>query len=89
MIIEGSWIPKDHVDAQVEWFYKDLGIDDVYFQTETPEAIKSHITSLYAAKVAASAREDKRQEIRLDMEATDHATYIEEERRVGKSVDQV
>ncbi|OBT62644.1 NAD-specific glutamate dehydrogenase [Pseudogymnoascus sp. 23342-1-I1] len=77
LIIEGSWIPKDHVDAQVEWFYKDLGIDDVYFQTETPEAIKSHITSLYAAKVAASAREDKRQEIRLDMEATDHAIYID------------
>ncbi|OBT52925.1 NAD-specific glutamate dehydrogenase [Pseudogymnoascus sp. 24MN13] len=77
LITEGSWIPADHIDAQVEWFYKDLGIDDVYFQTETPEAIKSHITSLYAAKVAASAREDKRQEIRLDMEATDHAIYID------------
>ena len=77
MIIEGSWIPKDHIDDQVDWFYKDLGIDDVYFQTETPEAIKSHITSLYAAKVAASAREEQRQEIRLDMEATDHAIYID------------
>jgi glutamate dehydrogenase len=41
------------------------------------DAIVSHITSLYAAKIAAFAREDKRQEIRLDMEATDHAIYID------------
>jgi glutamate dehydrogenase len=33
--------------------------------------------SLYAAKVAAFAREDKREEIRLDMEAQDHAIYID------------
>lgn len=54
-----------------------MGIDDVYFQTESPDAITSHITSLYAAKVAASAREDKREEIRLDMEGADHAIYID------------
>ena len=40
-------------------------------------AIASNITSLYAAKVAAFAREDKRQDIRLDMEAEDHAIYID------------
>lgn len=39
--------------------------------------IASQITSLYAAKVAALAREDKREEIRLDMEAEDHAIYID------------
>lgn len=33
--------------------------------------------SLYAAKVAAFSREDKREEIRLDMEAEDHAIYID------------
>lgn len=77
LIRAGSWIPDDKVDSQVEWFYNDLAIDDVYFQTENPEAIQSHITSLYAAKVAAAARHDKRQEIRLDMEATDHAIYID------------
>jgi glutamate dehydrogenase len=41
------------------------------------EAIASNITSLYAAKIAAFAREDKKQEIRLDMEASDHAIYID------------
>ena len=73
----GAWIPEALVDEQIEWFYNDLGIDDVYFQTESVDAIASHITSLYAAKIAAFAREDKRQEIRLDMEAADHAIYID------------
>lgn len=76
-ITKGGWIPDALVDAQVQWFYNELGIDDVYFQAENPEVIANHITSLYAAKVAAFAREDKREEIRLDMEASDHAIYID------------
>jgi glutamate dehydrogenase len=40
-------------------------------------SIGSNIHSLYAAKVAAYARDDKEVEIRLDKEATDHAMYID------------
>src|ERR1700759_2330140 len=40
-------------------------------------SIASHIHSLYAAKVAAYARDDKQVEIRLDKEASDHAVYID------------
>src|SRR4051812_23979928 len=65
------------VEEQVTWFYHRLGIDDAYFQIETPDVITGHITSLYAAKLAAFSREDKREEIRLDMEASDHAIYID------------
>ncbi|KAK3379756.1 Glutamate/Leucine/Phenylalanine/Valine dehydrogenase-domain-containing protein [Lasiosphaeria ovina] len=72
-----QWIPETLIDAQIVWFYNELGIDDVYFQVENPQVIANHITSLYAAKVAAFSREDKREEIRLDMEATDHAIYID------------
>jgi glutamate dehydrogenase len=72
-----SWIPENLIDEQIEWFYNTLGIDDVYFQLEGVDAIASNITSLYAAKIAAFAREDKKQEIRLDMEASDHAIYID------------
>jgi len=74
---ESGWIPEAVIDAQLAWFYNELGIDDVYFQLEIPEVIANHITSLYAAKVAAYSREDKREEIRLDMEASDHAIYID------------
>ncbi|KAK0630569.1 NAD-specific glutamate dehydrogenase [Bombardia bombarda] len=77
LITKSKWIPDDLVDTQIAWFYSDLGIDDVYFQVENPEVIANHITSLYAAKVAAFSREDKREEIRLDMEASDHAIYID------------
>lgn len=40
----------------------------------------NHVLSLYAAKVAAYARQDKRLEIRLDKEAEDHAVYIDTSR---------
>lgn len=76
-LLQAGWIPEAIVDQQISWFYNDLGIDDVYFELETSDAIVSSITSLYAAKIAAFAREDKREEIRLDMEATDHAIYID------------
>ncbi len=77
IVDEKGFIPPDFVESETNWFYAELGIDDMYFSTETAEAIASHIHSLYAAKVAAYARDDKRLEIRLDKEATDHAVYID------------
>jgi glutamate dehydrogenase len=40
-------------------------------------SVVNHIHSLYAAKVAAYARDDKMPDIRLDKEAADHAVYID------------
>lgn len=77
LIEEKGFIPPDFISAEVDWFYNMLGIDDMYFQTETVDAIVSHILSLYAAKIAAYARDDKVLQIRLDKEAADHAVYID------------
>jgi glutamate dehydrogenase len=33
-----NFIPDDFVESETKWFYDELGIDDMYFQTETPEA---------------------------------------------------
>ncbi|KAF1963378.1 NAD-dependent glutamate dehydrogenase [Byssothecium circinans] len=74
---EKGFVPPDFVETETSWFYNELGIDDMYFATETVDAIVNHIHSLYAAKVAAYARDDKRLEIRLDREAKDHAVYID------------
>jgi glutamate dehydrogenase len=74
---EKGFIPPEFVETETNWFYNELGIDDMYFQTETVEAIVNHILSLYAGKVAAYARDDKKLEIRLDKEASDHAVYID------------
>ncbi|KAL2124443.1 hypothetical protein VTJ04DRAFT_808 [Mycothermus thermophilus] len=76
-IQKNGWIPEGLIDEQISWFYNELGIDDVYFQVENPVVVANHITSLYAAKVASYTREDKQEEIRLDMEASDHAIYID------------
>ncbi|KAN0076061.1 Glutamate/Leucine/Phenylalanine/Valine dehydrogenase domain containing protein [Elaphomyces granulatus] len=72
-----GFFPSDFVVSETTWFYDMLGIDDMYFQTESVESIVTHILSLYAAKVAAYARDDKRLEIRLDKEDEDHAVYID------------
>lgn len=76
-IEEKGFIPPEFVESETNWFYNELGIDDMYFQTETVPAIVNHILSLYAGKVAAFARDDGRLEIRLDKEAVDHAVYID------------
>ena len=77
LIEEKGFLPSEFVQSETDWFYNSLGIDDMYFQTESVEAIVSHILSLYAAKIAAYARDDKKLEVRLSKEATDHAVYID------------
>ncbi|KAF1919346.1 Glutamate/Leucine/Phenylalanine/Valine dehydrogenase-domain-containing protein [Ampelomyces quisqualis] len=72
-----GFMPSELVEGETRWFYDQLGIDDMYFATETVEAIVNHIHSLYAAKIAAYARDDKMPDIRLDKEAADHAVYID------------
>ncbi|KAF8455771.1 glutamate/leucine/phenylalanine/valine dehydrogenase [Kalaharituber pfeilii] len=72
-----GFIPSDLVESETQWFYSALGIDDLYFRSESVDSIVNHILSLYAGKVAAFSRDDKRLEIRLDREAEDHAVYID------------
>ena len=77
LIEEKGFLPAEFIASETEWFYNTLGIDDMYFSTETVEAIASNILSLYAAKLAAYARDDKKLEVRLAKEASDHAMYID------------
>lgn len=35
---EKGFIPGDIIEQETEWFYNDLGIDDMYFATESVEA---------------------------------------------------
>lgn len=77
MLEEKAFIHPDMLEAETEWFYSKLGIDDQYFQTETVDSIVSAIMSLYAGKIAAYARDNGEMEIRLDREQPDHAIYID------------
>ena len=80
LIEDKGFLPQEFVASETEWFYKELGIDDMYFSTESVDAIASNVLSLYAAKIAAYARDDKKLEIRLSKEDTDHAVYIDTSR---------
>ena len=77
LIEDKGFLPADFIASETEWFYNSLGIDDMYFATEAVEAVASNILSLYAAKLAAYARDDKKLEIKLAKEAFDHAVYID------------
>jgi glutamate dehydrogenase len=77
MLEEKGFIPPEFIQTETEWFYTSLGIDDMYFKYELVDAITNHILSLYAGKIAAYSRDDKRVEIRLDREEEDHAVYID------------
>ena len=35
---EKGFIPPDFVESETTWFYNELGIDDMYFATETVDA---------------------------------------------------
>lgn len=72
-----GFIPEALIESETRWFYSNLGIDDSYFAAESVENIVSNIHSLYAAKVAAYARDDKQLIIRLAREEEDHAVYID------------
>lgn len=48
---------------------------DMYFRSESVDTIANHILALYAGKVAAYSRADKRLEIRLDREAPGKAHH--------------
>lgn len=72
-----GFIPEGLIENETKWFYHNLGIDDSYFAYESVNNIVSHIHHLYAAKVAAYARDDKKLLIRLAREADNHAVYID------------
>ncbi|CAG8485883.1 5697_t:CDS:2 [Paraglomus brasilianum] len=73
---ERGFIPKDLVKNEVSWFYGNLGIDDVYFGTETFETIANHIMALYGAKIFAYTKNENEFDINLERETEEGAVYI-------------
>ncbi|KAJ3127236.1 NAD-dependent glutamate dehydrogenase [Nowakowskiella sp. JEL0407] len=75
-IEEKGFIPQVLVRNDVSWFYSNLGIDDLYFKSESVETIAQHIMSLYAAKLFAYIKNEHALEINLERETDDGAVYI-------------
>ncbi|KAI8803000.1 Glutamate/Leucine/Phenylalanine/Valine dehydrogenase-domain-containing protein [Cladochytrium replicatum] len=75
-VLEKGFIPKEIVAVEVNWFYGNLGIDDMYFQLESVETIAQHIMALYAAKLLAYIKNENVLDINLERETEDGAVYI-------------
>ncbi|KAH0832130.1 NADH-dependent glutamate dehydrogenase [Lanmaoa asiatica] len=74
-----GFIPRELVANEVNWFYSHLGIDDTYFQNESPSVISDHIIALFGAKVLAFTKHDPTKLV-IDLERIDEkgngATFI-------------
>ncbi|KIK48084.1 hypothetical protein CY34DRAFT_798722 [Suillus luteus UH-Slu-Lm8-n1] len=74
-----GFIPRELVVNEVNWFYSQLGIDDTYFQNESPSVISDHIIALFGAKVLAYTKHDLNKLV-IDLEKIDEkgngATFI-------------
>lgn len=71
-----GFVPESLIEMETNWFYSQLGIDDLYFANDSVENIASYVLSLYAAKVQAYARSDHKLDIRLERESDDRAVFI-------------
>ncbi|KAG9315692.1 NADH-dependent glutamate dehydrogenase [Chiua virens] len=78
-IAKKGFIPRELVGNEVNWFYSQLGIDDTYFQNESPSVISDHIMALFGAKVLAFTKHDPSKLV-IDLERIDEkgngATFI-------------
>ncbi|OAX40431.1 NAD-specific glutamate dehydrogenase [Rhizopogon vinicolor AM-OR11-026] len=78
-VAKKGFIPRELIAREVDWFYSQLGIDDTYFQTESPSVISDHILALFGAKVLAYTKHDVNQLV-IDLEKIDEkgngATFI-------------
>ncbi|KAN0063542.1 NAD-dependent glutamate dehydrogenase [Thecaphora frezii] len=79
-----GFIPPDLVEAEVDWFYQNLGIDDTYFALENVETIADHILALFGAKIMAYTKHSNSLEIDLEKESENGAVFIHSS-QAGKS----
>jgi len=64
-------------DIDATWLlFRNLGIDDMYFQLESVESIANHIMALYGAKILAYTRNENKLDITLERETDEAAVYI-------------
>ncbi|KAG0069885.1 NAD-dependent glutamate dehydrogenase [Linnemannia elongata] len=73
---EKAFIPAALAQNEVSWFYGNLGIDDMYFASESVESIANHIMALYGAKIFAYTKNDNGLDINLERETEEGAVYI-------------
>jgi len=67
---------QETVRKEIEWFCKELGMDEYYFKTTSLETIAAHIEALKAAEIIASLQKEKTLKIDLATEREKEAIYL-------------
>jgi glutamate dehydrogenase len=47
-----GFLPLEIVESETQWFYNELGIDDMYFSTETSDAYANPSITCTAHRIA-------------------------------------
>ncbi|KAI8873321.1 NAD-dependent glutamate dehydrogenase [Ramicandelaber brevisporus] len=76
ILSQKGFIPQELIETEINWFYNNLGIDDLYFATEPPETIAEHVLALYGAQVTAYTKNENVLDINLSKETESGAVYI-------------
>ncbi|KAI9349778.1 Glutamate/Leucine/Phenylalanine/Valine dehydrogenase-domain-containing protein [Obelidium mucronatum] len=71
-----GFIPKDLIQQEVNYFFGNLGISDLYFKVEPAESVAQHILSLYSAKITADVKHESVLDINLERETENNAVFI-------------
>ncbi|KAJ3063698.1 NAD-dependent glutamate dehydrogenase [Podochytrium sp. JEL0797] len=76
LLREKGFIPAEHIENEVKYFFGNLGISDIYFQIEPTETVAQHILSLYAAKITADVKHESVLDVNLERETETNAVFI-------------
>ncbi|KAJ1677942.1 NAD-dependent glutamate dehydrogenase, partial [Spiromyces aspiralis] len=71
-----SYIPREKILGEVNWFYNDLGLDDYYFMTESPETVANHILAIYGSKIMSASKQHDKLTVNLAQKNNLGAVYI-------------
>ncbi|PVU87831.1 hypothetical protein BB561_006150 [Smittium simulii] len=69
-----GYIPINLVLAEVEWFYDNLGMDDMYFMMQEPSVVASHVLGIYAASLNGIC--SNKQHININFDKTDDNSAV-------------
>jgi len=76
LLKNNAYIPPNLIDAEVNWFYMNLGIDDRYFAMESVKTVADHVLALYGAKILAYTKHSNTLDIDLENVSDDGAIFI-------------
>ena len=78
-------VNSKQLHQEVDWFYKQLGLDDFFFLSTPAVTIASHIQSIYAGKILAVCAHQEQVRARRSLNAASQQRNAQVHRRCSPS----